>query len=147
MNTKNTWIVIIVLLLLAGGAYWYTVADKEEVVVSENTNGDNTRLSSPDQSEPVPVSEGKLKAATFSGKLEEVNVSCFADGECYVVVDGKHVTTTIGWSQQTVGSVQGVESFGDLQKHIGEQVEVYAKDNNDGTYTLYGSEGFYVKLK
>jgi hypothetical protein len=88
----------------------------------------------------------KLKADTFVGKLEEVNTGCFADGECYVVVDGKHVTTIMGWSQETVGTIQGVEGFGDLENHIGEDVEVYAQDTGDGKYTLYGSEGFYVKL-
>lgn len=89
---------------------------------------------------------GKLKVANFSGKLEKVNTSCFSDGECYVVVAGKHVTAVRGWSQEIVGATLGVEGFGDLQKHIGETIEVYAKDNADGTYTLYGSEGFYVKL-
>jgi hypothetical protein len=52
-----------------------------------------------------------------------------------------------GWSRETVGSVQGVEGFGDLQNFIGKEVEVYAQDKGDGTYTLYGSEGFYLKLK
>jgi hypothetical protein len=52
----------------------------------------------------------------------------------------------MGWSQETVGQVLGVPSFGDLEKHIGENVEVYAKDNADGTYSLYGSEGFYIKV-
>jgi hypothetical protein len=42
--------------------------------------------------------------------------------------------------------VEGVEGFGDLEAHIGSQVEVYAHDLQDGTYTLYGSEGFYIKL-
>ncbi len=64
-----------------------------------------------------------------------------------VVVDGKHVTTIMGWSQAVVGKILGVESMGDLEKHIGEDMEVYANDKGDGTYTLYGSVGFYVKLK
>ncbi len=94
----------------------------------------------------VPILDGKLKADVFTGKLEEVNVGCFVDGECYVVVDGKHVTVVMGWSTAVVGSVQGVDSFGSLENHIGSSVEVYAQDLSDGTYTLYGSEGFYVKL-
>lgn len=89
---------------------------------------------------------GKLKADVFTGTLEEVNTGCFADGECYVVISGKHVTTLRGWSQDEVGTVQGVEGFGDLERHIGKNVEVYAHDLQDGTYTLYGSEGFYIKL-
>lgn len=83
---------------------------------------------------------------TFSGTLEEVNVGCFVDGECFVVVDGKHVTVLRGWSQEIVGSVKGVESFGDLEGFVGEKVEVSARKLEDGTYTLYGKETFYLKL-
>lgn len=101
------------------------------------------RMGAPGTPQP-PV--GKIKADMFTGTLEKVDVGCFADGECYVVVDGKHVTAIMGWSQETVGTVQGVEGFGDLESHIGEKVEVYARDNSDGTYSLYGSEGFYIKL-
>ncbi len=121
-------LIIVILLIVAG------------VVVYMQMHG-NTSVNEPQ------ISEGKLKVANFSGPLEEVNTGCFADGECYVVVDGKHVTAIMGWSQETVGSVQGVEGFGDLENHIGKEVEVYAKDSGDGTYTLYGSEGFYIKLK
>lgn len=110
------------------------------------TNDEGSRIADPGAPTIPPVTGGKLKADVFSGKLEEVNTGCFADGECYVVVDGKHVTTLRGWSRDTVGSVQGVEGFGDLEKYIGKNVEVYAQVNPDNTYTLYGSEGFYVKL-
>jgi hypothetical protein len=40
----------------------------------------------------------------------------------------------------------GVEGFGDLESHVGEQIEVYAQDKGDGSYTLYGNSGFYIKL-
>jgi hypothetical protein len=76
----------------------------------------------------------------------EVDTGCFSDGECFVEVDGKKVTALFGFSQMEVGSVIGVDSFGDLENHIGKQVEVYAQDNSDGTYTLYGSAGFYIKV-
>lgn len=92
-----------------------------------------------------PNTFGKLKADTFTGTLEEVNTGCFADGECYVTVDGKHVTVLMGWSQDLVGSVIGAPSIGDLENYVGTEVEVYAQVNPDNTYTLYGSEGFYVK--
>jgi hypothetical protein len=52
----------------------------------------------------------------------------------------------MGWSRDTVGSIQGADSIGDLEKFIGKDVEIYAQDKGDG-YTLYGSEGFYVKVK
>jgi len=109
---------------------------------------DDGRIANPDQDEPTtpPAPVGKLKVANFTGTLESVDTGCFADGECFVVVDGKHITTTMGWSRDTVGSIIGAPSIGDLESYIGSPVEVYAKDNMDGTYTLYGSEGFYVKV-
>ena len=140
MNTKNTLIVILA-IAVAGGIWWYSSSNS----VSDSINEAERVMQGEDGEEAA--GEGKLKAANFSGELEEVNTGCFADAECYVVVDGKHVTTTIGWSQATVGTIQGVPSFGDLESHIGSEVEVYAQDKGDGTYTLYGSEGFYVKLK
>ncbi len=124
--------VLLILVLVIGGILIFMQKKDDNKVVAPNDEN---------------VVEGKLKAANFEGKLEEVDVGCFADGECFVVVDGKHVTAIMGWSQETVGSVQGVEGFGDLEAHIGKDVEVYAQDKGDGTYTLYGSEGFYIKLK
>ncbi len=107
------------------------------------TTTDNARIAHPATS-TAPV--GKLKAANFTGKLDKVDTGCFSDGECFAVIDGKHVTTLRGWSQAEVGSVQGVPSFGDLEQVIGKTVEVYAQDLSDGTYTLYGSAGFYIKV-
>lgn len=139
MNRKNILIIVIVLILLlvlGNGIYWY---------MSRDIIGADRQI--PSEDIVIDDTDGKIKADVFQGKLEEVNVGCFVDGECYVVVDGKHVTTIMGWSQQIVGSIQGVESIGDLESHIGEDVEVYAQDKGDGSYTLYGSAGFYVKLQ
>ena len=133
-------LVLLIAVVVLAGAYYFTRDKNVENVMEAPTgmNGEN---------ETNPEVDGKLKVANFEGTLEEVNVGCFVDGECYVVVDGKHVTAIMGWSQETVGSVQGVEGFGDLEAHIGKKVEVYAQDKGDGTYTLYGSEGFYIKAK
>ncbi|MDQ5952838.1 MAG: hypothetical protein QG551_66 [Patescibacteria group bacterium] len=138
---KNILILVGVAVLFGGIMYFSKNND-----VANNTN--NERIMNPGENTGGESEEevGKLKVANFTGKLEEVNVGCFVDGECYVVVDGKHITTTMGWSQETVGTVQGVEGFGDLESHIGSEMEVYARDNGDGTYSLYGSEGFYIKL-
>jgi hypothetical protein len=87
-----------------------------------------------------------LISTTFTGTLEKVDTGCFADGECFVVVDGKYVTTLRGWAQGDVGSILGVEGFGDLERYIGKQVEVRAAILPDNTYTLYGDPLYYVKL-
>ena len=142
---KIILIALALVAVIAGGIYLYqpslitdNMSGQSEETVSENSRVMND--------EKAPTS-GKLKAANFSGELEEVNTGCFADGECYVVVDGKHITVLMGWSRDTVGTVQGVESIGDLETRVGTEVEVYAQDLSDGTYTLYGSEGFYMKVK
>lgn len=137
-------------LLIAGAFVAMLLQGREDVQravmypsgMPSDENG--RRMAPPALEEPG----GKLKVANFSGTLQEVSTGCFADGECYVVVGGKHITTIMGWREaKELGSIIGVESFGDLESHIGEEVEVYAKDNGDGTYTLYGSSGFYVQLK
>lgn len=146
MNTKNILIIILAVLLI-GGAYWYGTKDEVMAPVVEDAivDGQNDqRIGFPNDENSQPG--GKLKVANFSGKLEEVNIGCFVDGECYVVIDGKHVTTTLGWRQEVVGSVIGVPDFGSLESHIGQNFEVYAQDKGDGTYTLYGNEGFYIKM-
>ncbi len=142
LSMKNALLigVLVLILAVAGGVSYFSSND---AVTEEQgtTLADGERVMEPEETTP-----GKLKADVFSGTLEEVNEGCYYDAECYVVVDGKHVTVLRGWSQETVGSVQGVENFGDLTKRIGQNVEVYAHDKGDGTYTLYGSAGFYVKL-
>jgi hypothetical protein len=83
----------------------------------------------------------------FSGVLEKVDTGCFADGECYVVVSGKHITVLWGWTNETVGSVRSGEGgIGALEQHIGAKIDVYANRLADGSYTLYGSPDYYVEL-
>ena len=123
MDKKNILSWIIVIGLIIGGVCLYKKGPRENTAVN------------------LPGTE------TFSGKLEEVNTGCFADGECYIVVSGKHVTVLMGWSQATVGHIMGAESFGDLEARIGSSVEVYAAKTSDGAYTLYGSEDYYVNVK
>jgi hypothetical protein len=139
---------IVIVTLVGGGAYWY-MTQNGMLPPTMEANADAGRVT-PSEGGSAGT-DGKLKAANFSGTLEEVNTGCFADGECYVVVDGKHITTLMGWSQDTVGSVLNADSsisdLGVFKASIGREAEVYAQDKGDGTYTLYGNEGFYVKLK
>jgi len=165
MHTKHfiltgTLTLIAFILIVSGG---YALSSKSKEMNTNETGGDKeiidplgdqsineqgggvgNRRALPLEESEEPV--GKIKADVFTGTLEVVDVGCFADGECYVEVDGKHVTAIMGWSQETVGTIQGVESFGDLETYIGKEVEVYAQVKEDSTYTLYGSEGFYIKL-
>lgn len=146
-DNKKILITVLILALVGGLVYFFTQnksknysSDIDGVFVPDNSR----RIDTGTQEEQPPV--GKLKVINFSGKLEKVDTGCFADGECFVVVDGKHITVIMGWSQAVVGTVLGVDGFGDLESNIGKQVEVYAQDKGDGTYTLYGNSGFYIKL-
>lgn len=111
-----------------------------DMVVDAEQTGEETIIPVEETTAPVPTT------ATFSGTLEAVNTGCFADGECFITVDGKHVTAIMGWSQETVGSVIGVQGFGDLEAYLGKRVEVSAQDLGDGKYTLYGNESYYIKV-
>ncbi len=83
----------------------------------------------------------------FSGVIQAVSTSCYADGICSVTIDGKTVVTTIGWSQAIVGSIKGtVNNIGDIQtSKIGARANVYAKKTADG-YTLYGNSSYYIEV-
>lgn len=164
MQTKNLVIGLsaIGIVVMMYGVYDSYRSYSERALTEQRTAGETPRFSDLDATTPVdgagtdriadpsgaPVSpgEGKIKADVFIGTLEEVNTGCFADGECYVVVDGKHVTAIIGWSRDVVGSVIGVPGFGDLTAYLGKSVEVYAHMKEDGSYSLYGSEGFHIKV-
>ena len=151
MQDKKVLPVVLAVLLVVGVLVFVltrnqAVVTNDEINTVDNSNtiDEGRRVMPPTTTEEQQIE--KLKVANFTAKLEEVNTGCFADGECYVVVGGKHITTLMGWSRETVGSLQGVDSIGDLESQIGKQIEVYAQDKGDGTYTLYGNSGFYVKL-
>lgn len=138
-------------IMPCGDASHYLKAIKATVLVPQantatstgTTTADAARVAAPKATSSAPA---KLKALTFTGTLQSVDTGCFSDGECFVIVDGKHVTAIRGWSQDVVGTVEGVAGFGDLEQKIGQKVEVYAHDMGDGTYSLYGSAGFYIKV-
>jgi hypothetical protein len=88
----------------------------------------------------------QLSNSKFTGVLQKVDTSCFFDGECFVVVSGNHVTLLMGWTDKTVGKVIGSDSIGDLEKYIGQNIEVYAAKTSDNNFTLYGDEDYYIKV-
>ncbi len=98
---------------------------------------------------PIPESYKGAEAVEISGTVEEVNTGCFADGECYVVIDGRHITTLIGWSREEVGPIYdasgAVVGVGDIPLG-GEVVGVVRTDEADVRYTLYGGEDLYLKI-
>ena len=152
-------IAVVMLIGLTSNSRQNVVVDNEKISPEEvtskevQTNEDEEEFiapgfeASPDVRPVDSADEGEQAGEEkFSGILTEYNTGCFADGECYVVVDGKKITTIIGWSQDIVGSVQGFPD-GDISKGIGEEVEVYASRKEDETFSLYGKESYYIKAK
>lgn len=140
MTIKNILILLGCLVLLGAG---YFLGQIKRGVYEEDAPVSRVSEEVIEESADEGTSQ---ETAQFQGELQEVNTGCFSDGECFVVVDGKHITTTMGWSREVVGSVRGIEGFGDLERHIGEQIEVYAGVTEDGAYTLYGNEEFFIQL-
>lgn len=134
-------LILIGVLILAGAAYWFMGGNGSALLQRGNPQAPYW--------DGVPQSQNESDAEKFSGTLEEVNTGCFADAECYVVVDGKHVTVLMGSALDptVVGIIAGVPTIGELEPKIGTEVEVYAQKKSDGTYTLYGSQDYYVKVK
>ena len=115
--------------------------DDENVLVDIVPSDSRRMVTSGGKQAPTQVPE------KFTGTLSEVNTGCFADGECYIVVSGKHVTMLWGWTNEIVGSVRNAEGgIGELEKHIGGSINVYANKLSDGSYTLYGDVDYFVEL-
>lgn len=90
----------------------------------------------------TPIASGEK----FEGTITAYSTGCFADGICSITIDGKKVVTTIGRSQQVVGSVTGIPDFGSVASKVGSHAKVYAKKTDDG-YTLYGSADYYIQIQ
>mgnify|MGYP006879615911 CR=1 FL=1 len=128
-NMKTPRIVLIIVLLFVAGLL--SQAGEHKKIQRVPTTNDSTVVD-----------------RRFTGVLSEFNSGCYADAECHAVVDEKHVTVVIGWSQEVAGSVIGTENgMGELYDRIGEKVDVYAQYLGGDKYSLYGSEEYYIKVK
>ena len=80
----------------------------------------------------------------FTGKIEAIDLGCWADGLCSMEVSGKEIVFGSGYSRSDWGKVTGI----DLQKsndYIGRGVEVYCRCLTK-SYTLEGNKNYYIKL-
>jgi hypothetical protein len=167
MKSKNKTLIIIIIfscilfggLFIAGTTFFkkestdipqetLTQIDKEpsSEIATDLGSGENplelVALPGPDADDPAGTE-------VFIGQLQALDTGCFADGECFVIVDDKKITTMIGGrgvKQDNLGEVKGFDSFVALFDYIGSFVEVKALRKEDGSYTLYGSSDYYIKL-
>lgn len=75
----------------------------------------------------------------FTGSYDNYKTDCFFDATCSAIIGGKEVITILGWSREISGT------FEDPDLPFGTQLEVYANKIDDMTYTLYGSEDYYIR--
>jgi hypothetical protein len=95
---------------------------------------------------PISNSQNLPGSERFDAPLQEVNTGCFADGECYIVAGGNHVTLLVGRYQGPLGQIIGTDSIGSLESYIGQTISIYAKKESVQTYTLLGNDNFYVMV-
>lgn len=147
---KKIYLAVLSLTLIGALVAAYRLALSGEEVIPAPSPIPASATATPALPKPVvaprPVVAPKPGAAVFTAPLEEVNTGCFADGECYVVVGGRHVTVLVGRRAGPVGSLIGVASIGDLEPLVGRMFEVVAHPNSDGTYTLYGDADYHLAL-
>jgi hypothetical protein len=99
----------------------------------------------PGSQEVMPQSDNEASdAIVFSGTLDSFHSGCINGGECYVLIDGRKVTLSVGQSTQPVGTLLDV-NLTVLQEYIGQRFEVYALSLGNDTYTLYGNTAFYMR--
>lgn len=150
MQHKNLYAFIAIPFILTA-AYIFDHTHPSALVIKTASSSIATNTPNTSNGRMMASTSGKQAPTQapekFTGEITEVHTGCFSDGECYAIVDDKHVTLLWGWTQETVGKVVGVESIGELAKHTGETVSVYANKLRDGSYTLYGSSDYFIELK
>lgn len=77
----------------------------------------------------------------FTGVVSEVNTGCFADGMCFMRVDGRRVVFGMGWSRETWGQVAPREP---IESYVGRTVEVFCQQREDDCW-LAGNADYYVR--
>ncbi|KFN41228.1 hypothetical protein [Arenimonas oryziterrae] len=87
---------------------------------------------------PAGMTRGEEK---FSGVVEKVDTGCFADGMCYMQIDGRRVVFGMGWSRETWGQVAPLEP---IENYVGKRVDVFCK-RREGDCWLAGSAVYYIR--
>ncbi len=93
-----------------------------------------------------------IQGIKFTGIVTETNNGCWADGVCSIKVDDKWIVAEIGGLRppnskpEIRGNLIGISFSQDTDKYIGKKVEVYAKQTDNNSFTIYGNEKYYIKL-
>jgi hypothetical protein len=108
--------------------------------------------SKPPPAQPaVPPPGAPAGDETFTGTITEANFGCAVDASCDLVVDNTkrvhfgHDTRMEGRSEW--GNTEQVYELMEAPNQgVGRRVEVFAKKQPDGGYTLQGKAAYYIKV-
>lgn len=96
----------------------------------------------PEQAAPSPATATPATTEVkFSGIVGKVDTGCYADGVCFMEVDGRRVIFGMGWSREDWGQVAPREP---IESYVGRRVEVYC-GVRDGECSLVGKNAYYVR--
>ncbi len=84
--------------------------------------------------------------SAFAGFLEGMDTGCFAEMECFLVIDGKKLIVEEYGNENVRGTTPDVEEFIEFFNHMGSFVELKAMKIDDENYSLYGSEDYFIKI-
>ena len=124
----------------------------QQLITEQPTNNPTQTVASPTALPTVPSSTDTTQGVKFTGIITETNNGCWADGTCSIKVDNKWIVAEIGGLRppnskpEIQGSLIGINFSQDTNKYIGKRVEVYAKQTDGDSFTIYGNESYYIKL-
>ena len=87
----------------------------------------------------------------FIGVISEIDLGCWVDASCSMVIDKKKVVWSEGMVEKPSGVAGNLIGFefkdvSDKNNYIGKNAQVYAKKDSGGNISLYGSKDYYIKL-
>lgn len=150
-------VVILAIAVIGGSAFTFVQVNKNQTtdrqsLIEQQTNYPPQTIIEPGASPTVQSTTNTTQSVTFTGNITKINTGCWADGIFSVKVADKWVVTEIGGLRipnsipEIRGNLIGINLSQDVDKYIGERVDVYAKQTGSDTFTIYGDEGNYIKL-
>lgn len=87
----------------------------------------------------------------FTGVISEIDLGCWVDVSCSMVVDGKRVAWAEGMTEGSTkisGELIGFEfkDVSDKNKYIGKSAQVYGIKDNNGNISIFGNKDYFIKL-
>lgn len=144
-------------IVVAGSVFVGIQIGKKQILSQQPTPDKQTISPTPTRINPtiLPTKTNftnTTQGTKFTGIVTETNNGCWADGGCSIKVNDKWITVEIGGLKspdskpEIKGGLIGISFDQDTNKYIGKKVEVYAGQTDGNSFTLYGNEGYYIKL-